>query len=186
MRKLVLALPLLTMAACDNSLKVDAENASVADVAKQVREAGGGDAMAVRPGKWESRVELESIDIPGMPPQAAAQMKKTMASVATGHKSCLTAEQTKRPREDFFAGSDSSCRYDKFRMDDGKMTGTMRCTSPQGGMQLIEFDGTYGPEEYRMRMATTVEGGAPAGAMKMVMNMTSKRVGECDAVTASN
>ena len=179
--------PLVMLAACDNSPKVKAENASVAEVANKVREAGGDDAMTVRPGQWESSVELESIDIPGMPPQAAAQMKKTMATVATGHKSCLTEEQARRPKEDFFAGTEGNCRYDKFSMDGGKMTGTMRCTSPQGGgTQLVEFDGTYGPEEYRMRMASTVEGASPAGPMKMVMNMTSKRVGDCGAKTPAN
>lgn len=187
MRNLMLALPLLILAACDHSPTVEAENASVAQVADKVREVGGDSAMTVRPGQWESSVELESIDIPGMPPQAAAQMKKTMASVATGHKSCLTEEQARRPKEDFFAGTESNCRYDKFSMGGGKMTGTMRCTSPQGGgTQLIEFNGTYGPEYYRMRMASTVEGASPAGPMKMVMNMASKWVGDCDAKTAAN
>lgn len=187
MRELMLALPLLMLAACNDSPKVEAENASVAEVADKVQEAGRGDALAVRPGQWESSVELESINVPGMPPQAAEQMKKTMASVATGHKSCLTEDQARRPKEDFFAGTESSCRYDSFSMNGGKVTGTMLCTSPQGGgTQRIEFDGTYGAEEYRMRMASTVEGASPAGPMTMVMNMTSKRVGECDPKSAAS
>ena len=173
--------PLLFLVACDNTPKVEAENASIEEVAGKVREANEGKAMIVRPGQWESSVELESIEVPGMPPEAVAQMKKTMARVATGHKSCLTKEQAMKPKEDFFAGANSNCRYDKFSMDDGKMTGTMRCTSPQGGgSQLIQFDGTYSPDSYEMRMASTVEGASPAGPMKMVMHMTSKRTGECD------
>lgn len=180
MNKLLFALPLMMVAACDKSPKVETENASIEEVANKVRAANAGSAMIVRPGQWESSVELESIEIPGMPPDAVAQMKKTMARVATGHKSCLTPEQAKKPEEDFFAGKNSNCRYDKFSMDDGKMTGTMRCSSPQGGTQLIQFDGTYAPEEYQMRMASTVEGASPGGAMKMVMRMTSKRTGECD------
>lgn len=181
MNKLLLAVPLMLLAACDNSPKVEAENASIEEVAGKVRDANAGSTMVVRPGQWESSVELESIEVPGMPEAAVAQMKKTMARVATGHKSCLTAEQAKKPKEDFFAGANSNCRYDKFSMDDGKMTGTMRCTSPQGGgTQLIQFDGTYAPEAYEMRMASTVEGGSPGGSMKMVMRMSSKRVGECD------
>jgi hypothetical protein len=86
-----------------------------------------------------------------------------------------------KPKEDFFAGASSNCRYDKFSMDGGKMTGTMRCTSPQGGgTQLIQFDGTYAPESYEMRMASSVENASPSGPMKMVMRVTSKRTGECD------
>ena len=172
---------LLLLAACDNSPKVEAENASLEEVAGKVREANAGSAMIVRPGQWESSVELESVEIPGMPPEALAQMKKTMARVATGHKTCLTPEQAKKPKEDFFAGANSNCRYDKFSMDDGKLTGTMRCTNPQGGgAQLIQFDGTYSPDSYEMRMASTVEAASPGGPMKMVMHMTSKRTGECD------
>jgi hypothetical protein len=181
MRALMLVLPLAMVAACDNTPKVEAENASVEEVADKVRAANEGSAMIVKPGQWESSVTLDSIEVPGMPPEAVAQMKKTMARVATGHKSCLTPEQAKKPKEDFFAGANSNCRYDKFSMDDGKMTGTMRCTNPQGGgTQLIQFDGTYAPEEYQMRMASTVEGASPGGAMKMVMRMASKRTGECD------
>jgi hypothetical protein len=181
MNKYLPIVPLLFLAACDNSPKVEAENASIEEVAGKVRAANEGSATIVNPGQWESTVELESVDVPGMPPEFAAQMKKTMAKVATGHKTCLTKEQAMKPKEDFFAGASSNCRYDKFSMDDGKMTGTMRCTNPQGGgSQVIDFDGTYSPESYEMRMASAVEGGSPAGAMKMVMRVSSKRTGECD------
>jgi hypothetical protein len=181
MKKYVPIMPLLFLAACDNSPKVEAENASIEEVAGKVREANAGGAMVVRPGRWESSVELESIDIPGMPEAAVAQMKKTMARVATGHKTCLTKEQAMKPKKDFFSGANSNCRYDKFSMDDGKMTGTMRCTNAQGGgAQLIDFDGSYSPESYDMRMASTVEGASAAGPMKMVMRVSSKRTGECD------
>ncbi len=180
MKAYMLVLPLVMLAACDNSPKVEAENASIEEVADKVRAANDGNTMIVRPGKWASDVELESLEIPGMPAEAVAGMKKTMAKVTTGHETCLTPEQAKKPKEDFFAGAGSNCRYDKFSMDDGKMTGTMRCGSPQGGTQIIQFDGTYSPEEYQMRMASTVEGASPGGPMKMVMHMSSKRVGECD------
>ena len=181
MNKHLPIVPLLFLAACDNSPKVEAENASIEEVAGKVREANAGSAMVVNPGQWLSSVELESVEVPGMPPEFAAQMKKTMAKVATGHKTCLTKEQAMKPKEDFFAGASSNCRYDKFSMDGGKMTGTMRCTSPQGGgTQLIEFDGTYSPDSYEMRMASAVEGASPSGPMKMVMRVTSKRTGECD------
>ena len=181
MKKFLPIVPLLLLAACDNSPRVEAENASIEEVAGKVREANDGSTMFVKPGRWESSVELESIEVPGMPEAAVAQMKKTMARVATGQKTCLTKEQAMKPKEDFFAGAGSNCRYDKFSMDDGRMTGTMRCANPQGGgAQLIRFDGTYSPESYEMRMDSTLEGASPGGPMKMVMRMTSKRTGECD------
>jgi hypothetical protein len=185
MRKILLAIPLAMIAACDRSPRVEAENATIQEVAEKVRDANGGDVLVVRPGLWESSVELESIDIPGMPPQAVEGMKKTMASAISGHRSCLTAEQARRPSEDFFAGAEGNCRYDKFSMDDGKMSGTMRCGGPRGGTQLIQFDGNYQAEQYEMRMASTVEGASAAGPMKMVMRMQSRRVGECDPAATS-
>ena len=186
MRMLLLAVPLAMVTACDNSPGVEAENASIQEVADKVRDAGGGEALAVRPGQWESSVELETIEIPGMPPEAVAQMKQTMASAVSGHRTCLTQAQARKPSEDFFAGADANCRYDKFSMDDGRMTGTMRCTAPQGGTQIIEFDGTYELEQYEMRMASTVEGASPAGPMKMVMRMASRRVGDCEPGAATS
>jgi hypothetical protein len=180
MNKMLLALPLMMLAACDNGPKVEAENASVEEVAEKVREANADDELKVRPGKWQTSVTLETIDVPGMPPEAAAEIKKTMASAVSGHQTCLTAEQARKPKEDFFAGAGSNCRYDKFSMDGGKISGTMRCTH-QGGTQMIEFDGTYSPEEYHMRMASTLaSGSSPGGPMKMVMSMASNRIGECD------
>lgn len=184
MNKLLFALPLIAMiGACDSSPKVEAQNASVEDVAKKVRAANGDEAMVVRPGKWRSNVVLETLDIPGMPPEAAAQIKKTMATQATGNDTCLTPEQARRPKEDFFAGKSSNCRYDKFSMDDGHMSGTMRCAQPSG-VQLIQFDGNYAPESYDMHMVSTVEGSGPGGSMKMAMKISAKRIGDCDAKTA--
>ena len=58
MNKYLPIVPLLFLAACDNSPKVEAENASIEEVAGKVREANGGSAMVVNPGQWLSSVEL--------------------------------------------------------------------------------------------------------------------------------
>lgn len=179
MNRLTLALPLLLLSACDSRPEVRAENASIGEVVEQVREAGGG-KMRVRPGRWVSDVTLESIDIPGMPPAAAEQIKATMAKAASGHETCLTPEQAGRPGEDFFAGSDGNCRYDNFSMDGGKIEGVMRCTA-QGSTQLIRFDGAYSPDSYDMQMSSTLETGPGANPMTMQMRIKSRRVGECGA-----
>ena len=185
MNRLLLALPLLMLASCDSKPEVTAENASIGEVAEQVREASGG-KMVVRPGRWVSDVTLESIDIPGMPPAAAEQIKATMAKAASGHETCLTPEQANRPSEDFFAGADGNCRYDKFTMDGGKIDGVMRC-SAQGSTQLISFAGAYSPESYDMKMNSRLETGPGANPMTMAMRIKSRRVGECDpAAVAAN
>jgi hypothetical protein len=63
---LSLALPL---AACGSKPAVEEKNASVEQVANSVREASHGQAM-IRPGKWQSTMTIEQMDMPGMPPEA--------------------------------------------------------------------------------------------------------------------
>lgn len=177
------AIALLLLAACDSSPKVDVKDANMSEVAEAVRESGiaGDDGFRVRPGKWESKVAIEEIDIPGMPAEMQAQMKQTFAArQRSAFTSCLTPEEAKEPTEDFFAGKDNNCRYDRFAMGDGKIDAKMRCKAG-GADQVMEMAGTYSPESYAMTVTTIREGGAgPGGQMRMKMRMDSNRVGECD------
>jgi hypothetical protein len=175
---IVCALPL---AACNKSPEVNAKNASVEEVAKQVRESGA-DQSLVRPGLWESKVTVEQLDIPGMPPEMAARMKTMMAEQQEhGQRNCLTAEDVKRPKEDFFAGKNKECRYDHFTMGGGKIDAEMHCGKGES-MQTMQMAGTYSPDSYQMQMATKVAAPAKdAAGMAMKMRVEAKRVGECPA-----
>ena len=158
---------------------VDARNASVAEVAEQVRGATGEQGF-VRPGKWLSQVTVEDVSAPGLPAQVRDQMQGMMAKQSS-YESCLTPEQAKRPKEDFFAGKDNQCRYEHFTMGDGKIDARMKC-STEGMSQTMEMAGTYSPEAYNMRMTTKAEGmPGPASEMSMRMRVDAKRVGECNA-----
>lgn len=180
----LLTLGALSLAACNSEpeAEVSARNASVEEVAQKVREATGGDEMFVRPGKWQSKVTIEDISMPGMPAEMAEQMKAAIAqNQERSSETCLTEEQARRPKEEFFAGKNNACRYEHFEMGGGKIDAKMRC-SQGGATQIMEMDGSYSPESYEMRMSTKAEAGqGPAGAMTMRMRVDSKRVGECDA-----
>jgi hypothetical protein len=168
----------LPLAACDSEPKVDARNASAEEVAEQVADAGGSDIF-VRPGKWESRVQIEEFDLPGAPAEAKAAMRG-MHDQAMVSESCLTPEEAKRPKEDFFAGKDKNCRYDHFTMGAGKIDAAMKCTG-EGMAQTMVMQGSYSPEAYQMRMSMKADAGVgPAGGMKMTMRVEARRVGECD------
>jgi hypothetical protein len=172
----------LPLAACSNEPEVDVENASVGEVAREVADASGS-ASFIRAGKWESRVNLESIDAPGMPDSVKQAMQNAMGK-DTVHTSCLTPEQVKKPKEDFFAGADKSCRYDHFRMGDGAIDAKMRC-SAEGMSQEMAMAGTYSPDSYSMRMTTKASGGGgPSANMSMTMKVDAKRIGECDGSEA--
>jgi len=106
-------------------------------------------------------------------------MKQTMAARRNDANShCVTAEDVKKPKEDFF-GADKSCRYEHFTMGGGKIDIQMVCKQ-QGTTQTTNMAGTYTPTSYSMDMSSTGSGGEQNG-MSMKMHVDSRRVGECTA-----
>ena len=170
------------LAACNSSPKVNEKNSSVAEVAQKVREVGA-DQSFVRPGKCESKVSIDKFEIPGMPADVARRMQTMMAQQQEhSFQSCLTKDDVKRPKEDFFAGKNNECRYDHFTMGGGKIDAVMHCGGRNGPGQTMQMAGTYSPDSYQMQMSTKVEpteGGQ--GGMTMQMRVDSHRVGDCSA-----
>jgi len=172
------ALPLV---ACDSSPQVQEKDASVAEVAEKVREAGA-DQSFVRPGLWQSKVTIEQFEVPGMPPEVTQRMRTMMAEKQEhDFETCLTPEQVKRPKEDFFAGKNNECRYDSFTMGGGKIDAVMRCGGGRDGTNVMQMAGTYSPEAYNMQMSMKMQGNdqPPAAAVTMRMRVEANRIGEC-------
>jgi hypothetical protein len=169
------------LAACHKSPEVSAKNASVGEVAQKVREAGA-DQSFVRPGLWQSKITVEQLDIPGMPADMAQRMKTMMAERQEhGFETCLTSEDVKRPKEDFFAGKNNECRYEHFTMGGGKIDAAMRCGGKNGATNM-QMAGTYSPDSYQMQTSMKMQpGSAEQGGMTMTMRIEAQRVGECTA-----
>jgi len=180
MKHAALVVPLIVaLTACHSEPKVEASNATGAEIANQVADAWANGKQSFRPGLWSSTITIEQIDAPGIPAGIVQRMKDAFGSGRT-HQNCLTEEQAKKPDADFFTGTSDQCRYDHFKMGGGKIDATMRC-SQQGVSQVMQLTGTYAPESYRMRMSTHMEGAGPVGGMTMTMRVDSKRVGACAA-----
>jgi hypothetical protein len=169
------------LAGCNKSPEVSARNASVGEVAQKVREAGA-DQSFVRPGLWQSKVTIDQLDMPGIPAEMAQRMKTMMAEKQEhGFQTCLTAEDVKRPKEDFFAGKNKECRYDHFTMGGGKIDAAMRCGGKDGG-SVMQMAGTYSPDSYQMQTSMSVQPQTgDHGGMSMKMRIEAQRVGECTA-----
>lgn len=175
------------LGACGERPGVDEENASTAEVANAVREAGGGDIRFL-PGQWQARVTLDSLEAPGMP----AGMADSMKSAMNGRQpslTCLTAEEAAKPAANFFTGEQGqNCRYDHFRMGGGKIDARLSC-SERGGTQVMTMAGTYGPTRYQMTMTADMKGGATGAgsptAMTMKMRIDAERSGECTGTEKS-
>lgn len=176
-RSILFAALILPLASCGSKPTVNEKNASVEEVSQKVSEATKAEGF-IRPGKWQSTVNIEQMTMPGMPPQAAEQMKKMMAQTQTT-ETCLTPEEAKQPRAKFFGGNDQ-CRYDHFKMGHGKIDAEMHCTQ-NGSTQVMEMNGTYSGEAYTMQMTSTMEGGQSAANVSMKIKVDAKRVGECTA-----
>lgn len=170
----------LPLAACNQGPEVSAKNATAEEVADKVADAGG-TGNFVRPGKWSAKITIEDMSMPGMPPEAKAHMQGIIGRT-DGHESCLTEEEAKRPKEDFFAGSDKNCRYDHFNMGGGKIDAAMKC-SENGSTQTMTMTGTYSPDTYAMRMSMQGDGRGMEG-MSMKMRVDAKRIGACDGKEA--
>ena len=172
----------IALAACNKSPTVDAKNATPAEVAKKVQESGVADQNMISPGLWQSKVTIEKFDVPGMPPEVAQRMKSVMAQGSVHDSTtCLTPDDVKKPKEDFFAGKNNQCRYDHFTMGGGKIDAVMHC-GKEGHSSTMRMAGNYSSDAYQMQMATEADtGDEGAGAMQMQMRVEAKRVGECSA-----
>lgn len=169
----------LALSACNQDRAVEMENASGAEVEREVRARAGGGERFVNPGRWEQQVTLLEMDVPGMP----AEMKSRMQQVLSGGQtfnSCLTPEEARRPREEFFAGDTKNCRYDRFNWGGGKVAVAMTCQS-EGRRQAMSLTGRYTPDAYAMQMQLRARGPGDAGPADMTMRMqvSARRVGEC-------
>ena len=164
------------LAACNSEPDVKMENASVGEVAKEMRKHAANDSF-VNPGQWKQTVTLVSIDAPGMPPEAKSMMQQAMGQ-AQVHNVCLTPEQAKSPKEDFFAGADKSCRYEHFNWGGGKIDLKLNCKHPNATQTMV-LVGDYKPDSYSMTMTATNSGGGPAEQMVMTMKVDAERTGEC-------
>jgi len=178
---LLIAAGTVALGACSKSPRIDEKNATPAEVAQKVHEAGIDQDM-VQPGLWLSKVTIEKFDMPGMPPEMAGRMR-TMMAENQGHdfQTCLSPGDVKQPKEDFFAGKNSECRYEHFTMGDGKIDALMHCGKEEGATTM-RMAGTYSPDVYQMHMATEMEASDDAvHAMQMQMRIEAHRVGECSA-----
>ena len=167
---------LLSLAACNSEPEVDLDNASQEEAAQAVADAGGSDIF-VNHGRWQTTVTLEEMNVPGMPAQMAEQMKAQMNAVETT-ESCLTREEARRPREDFFAGAQENCTYNRFTMAGGRIDAEMTCQ--EGGASMtMAIDGTYSADHYAARSTMTMTGAGAEGGMTVRSRVEAKRLGDC-------
>jgi hypothetical protein len=175
MRKSMLLIVLgLAATGCNKGPEVSLTNASPEEVTKAAADSGISDVV-LRPGQWEHKVEVTTIDMPGMPAAMVDMMKKRSTTTVS---SCMTKEQAQNPNPKTFSQQkDDNCTFRNFTMRQGKLDATMACKGGQGEM-VMTMAGTYAPE--KMDYQATMESGMPGGkTMKMVTKVSGHRTGDC-------
>lgn len=181
MRKLIVssaACAALALSACsDKGADTDGDGKVSSEEAQKELSSGG--AVAMKPGLWEVKIKFDSLDAPGLPEAAKAQMTKAMSEMSV--KSCLTKEQAEKPGADFFGGDEgSNCTFEQLNRSGNKMTVQMTC-KPQGGITIAnKMEGSFEGETYAMTMEQKTSG-TPMGDMTMKGRIDGKRIGDCPA-----
>jgi Protein of unknown function (DUF3617) len=139
--------------------------------------------VKMKPGKYATTVTMTKMDIPGMPPQAAAGMKAAMAKPQTS-EFCLTPEQSENGFKDMYKNMNKGdCTYNKFDTSGGSIDADVSCKTPGGGTSNAKIMGKMTDQGSDVSMDVAVTNPQMPGGGKMTMSstMVSKRVGDCAA-----
>ncbi len=146
-------------------------NASPEEVAQQ-----GGSGL--RPGMWETKVEIQSAAIGGMAEVTREQAKAQGRDVDQVRTACVSEEEAKRPVGDMITGeTGGKCTYRHYRTEGGKVDLALSCPGPDGKEAMtLKASGTYAADAVALDTEMTVGG---AGGMRMKSKTTMHRTGDC-------
>lgn len=95
-------------------------------------------SLPMKPGLWETQVTFTDIQAKGL---NAKQEKKLLEDISRqlSGRSCLSAQQARRPEAKFFAGGHShDCKYRKFVITGGRLDMSVGCSMK--AMATIDMD----------------------------------------------
>ncbi len=154
---------------------------SVEDVAAEAE-----NLIQPRPGLYRSTARITKVEIPGLPPGQAEQMRAMMGgSEGRTSETCLTQEEADEGFRDFArqigeGGQGAKCEFSRFDAAGSRLDAALRCTGPAGVAVDMTMNGTIDRERSEISMTMDQENPAvPGGKMTMAMSVTSERIGAC-------
>lgn len=170
-----IALAALALAACGKSA-TDSEAA--ASGGSSALEKAAEVAFQMQPGKYRTSVAIQKFEIPGMPPQAAEQMK-AMMSKNSSSESCITPDRAAKGievmKEQMAKGQ---CSFDKFEATGGTVDAAFTCKSGDQMTVKATSKGTYTPTGSVVRATGDMTG--PGGKTIHIEHIiTTERIGDC-------
>lgn len=131
--------------------------------------AAGAANSPVTPGKWQTTTTVESMTMPGMPPEMAKRMMGKPMSATI----CITAKEAAAGPRDVIGKSNGACRYRSFSAAAGRISAVMECKTDAPTPQQIAIAGSYSPSAYDIRSKMS------GGAVQSVSRTMGKRLGPC-------
>jgi hypothetical protein len=123
----------------------------------------------VTPGKWQTTTTVESMSMPGMPPEMAKRMMGKPMSATI----CITPKDAAAGPRDVIGKSNGACRYRSFAAVAGRINAVMECKAGAPTPQVIAISGSYSPTGYDIRSRMS------GGAVQSVSRTLGKRLGPC-------
>jgi hypothetical protein len=165
----------LTLAACGKSGNGTGNATTSSGPAAAAPSSAPAGGAKLRPGLYETAMEMT---ISGLPPEVA----KAMAAHKTTGRSCVTAQDANRPNGDLFGGKQAQgCEQKDVVYSGGRIHGTMVCAPRGKGAAASTFtmDGRYSNDGFdvTMKIVSAVEG----RSMTMEGHTIGRRVGDCPA-----
>ncbi|MEA3014461.1 MAG: hypothetical protein QOD42_3006 [Sphingomonadales bacterium] len=148
-------------------------------------------ADQLQPGQWEMVTRVKSIEIPGAPPEAQAQLRSGVGRSQT-NQDCITPERARNPlaqmRQMMSQGQAANCRFTDEVFGGGVIRIRATCPGPGGqasGGGTVSLEGSFTATTLQATLSVNATGGSPAvpGAtgMNMSAEINGRRVGECAA-----
>ncbi len=145
----------------------------------EVSAARAGDTIisGIQPGQYRTTVTITSMEMPGLPADAAAKMQGR----PNVSEDCVTtsdiAELTRQSLVD--ADEGQTCTENNITSANGRIQGSATCRNQDGGAYTMQVEGTYGANHIEMNMH--MSGSTPGGQMNQTASIVTDRIGECAA-----
>ena len=141
-----------------------------------------GGAVALQPGQWETTMQFNNIEAPGVPEQQLAAMRQAMSQPRTMSQ-CITAQQAANPMGNMMGQQQQGCNFTKNTFAGGTIDISGTC-SPGGQQAQMTMTGNYTANSMNAQISTSVR--PPAGTpgpqeVRMSGTLSARRTGDCPA-----
>ena len=174
-----MALGAFALASCSDK-GADRDGDGTVDTAERAAEMDYDAFIPMKAGLWETKFEFTEINLPTLD---KSQKQQIMDEVAKGSssRSCLSAEEAKKPGADFFGGDGAEkCVSKAFDVSGQSVKMALTCGMDGMGSVDMQLAGVMGETEFNYQSEVDLR--LPmVGKVRMKGNAVGKHIGECPA-----